>query len=332
MAIDSTSSAGKKYKPSRQYRLLRKQTRLFGELLMKQHQLYDQLLVKQGKLQVLMLKQYKLMFGAGGAANEQMIDRLVEDLLTEEGFDFGATKESEDLVVAPGAAKSGLAGAQVRPVPAKTAPAAPPVSDRSSPSAPRGKAAPQDKAPVPEKAQVAPKPKPKPGKAEDAGPPLPTKYWIALGILIAVAGYCFWPGGGVPSASSLAKLALTAEKPHERVNAVIEMNTFDRKAAIPELRRLLKASQDPAVLEAVLTGLALHSDLDSVPELIVAMDNPEKKVRLAAFNATARTLGASNFQGLEFGDDDSAEKREPAKRRAKEIFDGATARTLSGPS
>jgi hypothetical protein len=335
MTVDSTNHTGKKPKASRQHRLLVKQNKLLDELVARNHQLGDQLFVKQNKLleelvarnhqlgdqlfvkqiellddlltrhhqafdevvvkqhtlNLLLLKQYKHMFASGGAAAsapapaEGNADLLMQELLAAEGIHRGGAKDELKAAM----------------VPATVA-----------------KPAVLDKKPVTQEKPTSVKTKPKPKKGdEDAAPPLPTKYWIALGILVVVASYCFWPGGPA-GAGALVHKALTAPKLADKQIAVAELVALSSRDVVPGLRRLFKESTDPDVLADVILNLKIRSDQESLSQLIAEIDNPSPKVSMAAYSAVTTMVGEGYFRGLELKEGDGPEKRELVKTRALE--------------
>jgi len=311
MAIDSTSPSGKKYKPSRQYRLLVKQNKLLDELLMKQYQLCDQLLVKQFKLNLLLLQQCKSMFPSGGAAapaapapaagtaSEGNVDNLVAELLAEEdGFiQSGAGEASEDSdALSPGTLGKAASA---------------PVAGRSA----------SQKVPAQEKATPAPKPKlkPKQDDDEDAALAVPIKYWVtlaSLGLILAV--YLSWSYFGGPlSEKALAQRALSAGTKEERLLATDELRG---RQATADLRRVAAESKDAEVLTLALNYLWGASDGASVPVYYAAMKHEDKGVREAGLRGAQKLYGEILPGKIEYQVDAPPEEREQAVSKLLDFY------------
>jgi HEAT repeat protein len=93
-----------------------------------------------------------------------------------------------------------------------------------------------------------------------------------------------------------------------RVAAARQLSSHG-EAAVPELRRVLQQSKEPAVRAAVIQGLGKAKDWRSMPELIEALDDSDPLVRGRAGAAVQKIMQAKFYFRAE----------DPPAKRAKVI-------------
>jgi len=146
------------------------------------------------------------------------------------------------------------------------------------------------------------------------------RYWIALGVVVLL-GACSWllSGPGVPTPGRLAAKALSAGKPDERVQAVVELTLLQNPESCPQLRRVASESKDPDVVVVAINKLASANYKEYLPVFLDTLDHDEQRVREAACAAVLMGPGRAELDGAGYRAADPPAERGQASLRLKEI-------------
>jgi hypothetical protein len=170
-------------------------------------------------------------------------------------------------------------------------------------------------------------------------------------ILISVAGillftavaYCGWlwllRGQKPRSAEELAQIALTASSAEEQQSAAVDLGGQSGQLgqrrgaeqpqlaaaelvqlgahALPQMRQVFHESQSTEVRAQMILGLAQQWDLDSMPALLAAMDDPSLLIRGRAEMAVKKILTSVD----DYRADDPPEKRRLALQAVRKRWD-----------
>ncbi len=128
---------------------------------------------------------------------------------------------------------------------------------------------------------------------------------ILLILVVAWYGWRWISSPSKPSPQQLADTALKAPKPEDRERAAVCLAQMEY-TAVPEMCRVFQESDVPAVKAAIVQGLALNRDFDSMDLLLDAMNDPVLLVRVRAAGAVQRML---QIEVVGFRPDASPEER-----------------------
>jgi HEAT repeat protein len=118
--------------------------------------------------------------------------------------------------------------------------------------------------------------------------------WPALAGVVLLAtviyGWYYFPRGGRPSPDDLQQQALSAATPQEQQAAAAQLCDWG-EAALPQLRRVLEASELPEVRVMIIQTLGNLYDFDSMDLLLSALSDPSPEVRQRSILELRRMLG-----------------------------------------
>ncbi len=123
-----------------------------------------------------------------------------------------------------------------------------------------------------------------------------------------------------PSPEELAERALGAATLKDRQEAAIELARCGEQS-IPLLRQVFVQSDTPEVRAPIAQGLGHHRDVDSLPRLIEAMEDPSPLVRGRAAVAVKRIVGLE----VPFSADGSPQERQKAVAFYRKFWEDAQA-------
>jgi HEAT repeat protein len=149
-------------------------------------------------------------------------------------------------------------------------------------------------------------------------------FWYLLfglaGVLLVALALWLLLGEGEPSAEELAERALNAPTTEERQEAAIELARCG-KESVQLLRRVFSESDTPEVRAAIAQGLGRQRDVESLPDLIDAMEDASPLVRGRAGVAVRRIVGLE----VPFGADAPPEERRKAVAFYRKFWEDAQA-------
>lgn len=149
-------------------------------------------------------------------------------------------------------------------------------------------------------------------------------FWCLLfgagGILLAAVTLWLLLGKGEPSAEELAEWALNAPTSEERQEAAIQLARCG-KESVQLLRRVFSESDTPEVRAAIAQGLGHQRDVESLRDLIDAMEDASPLVRGRAGVAVSRIVGLD----VPFGADAPPEERQKAVAFYRKFWEDAQA-------
>jgi len=123
-----------------------------------------------------------------------------------------------------------------------------------------------------------------------------TKYLVitavSLFVLLVIVYLTLWlrGSGSGPAPEVSAEQALTASKSSDRVKGAVKLVDAGKKG-LPQMRRVLKESQDDQVRVVIIEGLGTARDFESMPAILDALEDPAPEVRAKAIDVVGRLLG-----------------------------------------
>ena len=114
----------------------------------------------------------------------------------------------------------------------------------------------------------------------------------ALLLVVVLVWYAWgWLSGPRPvTPQQLGDTAVSAPTPQQRAEAAVKLTPMDTPAAIEQMSRVLHESTDPQVKAAMIQGLAVDQDFDSMEAFLAALDDDSLLVRTRAHGAVKRLL------------------------------------------
>lgn len=137
-------------------------------------------------------------------------------------------------------------------------------------------------------------------------------YYAIIGLSLLIAGWMFWPRGKEEAppveqlAQQLADTASTAPDQTDSKIAAVERLSRGGAEARPVLTQTLQQDASPRVRAEAAAALGVVGQIESMPELLTAMEDPDPLVRARAGAAVRRIMGANFYFRAEA---DPAERR-----------------------